>query len=148
MNEEYKIEILRFSQVICDHYKINMEDLQSERRFRKLVHPRQLIWAIARDIYGARITFEEMGALLGGKDHATVIHGCKTIANLLDTDAAFRMQYNGFLRMAKIKVYKEPPQTIKAKLSEILTYTDIINMRIAMRELITAINPRSTLLNY
>jgi len=139
MKETYEIEVLNIAKVVCGHYQIEVADLQSRRRFGRLVLPRQITWSLAREIYGKRITYDALGKLLGGKDHATVLSACTTIQNYCDTDGAFREKYANLLNITRD--LKSPP-TIADKLASVLHYTDMINIKIAIRELLTVMRPQ------
>lgn len=144
MKESYKLEIMAFAKAICDHYEIKIEDLQSKRRFRKLVQPRQIIWSMARDIYGARITLAALGHMFGGKDHATVLAASKAVKNDRDTDKGFNLRYEQFLQEAKDRINARPlktqDNTLAGRLREMMAYQDIINLKIGMRQLIAELS--------
>jgi hypothetical protein len=140
-----KTHVLEIAGVICREYGITLNDLQSSRRYSKtVVLPRQLIWALVRDIYGAKISLRELGEIFGGKDHATVIHGCKAIANLCETDKKFRSRYYSLkLVIGKARAEK-PPKTedsLMDQLSDVLRYKDAVSMKISLRKVIADLKP-------
>lgn len=74
--------------VICNYQSISIEDFYSKSKKRELVQARQLAMYFAKKC--TKLSLAEIGKQCGGKDHATVIHALKTIANLLETDKQFR----------------------------------------------------------
>ena len=76
--------ILEILEMICEHQLQPMEKVLSKSRKREYVFCRQLAMTIC---YNARIeSLAEIGSIIGGKDHATVLHAKKTIGNLCDYD--------------------------------------------------------------
>ena len=67
-----------------------MELLQSKTRKREIVQARQVAMYFSKSL--TKSSLATIGAQIGGKDHATVLHACKTVNNLLDTDKHFRNQ--------------------------------------------------------
>ncbi|MDO5541518.1 MAG: chromosomal replication initiator protein DnaA [Eubacteriales bacterium] len=62
---------------VCDHFHVKKEDIQGSKRNAEIVLPRQIIMYLCRDM--TQTQFKEIGHILGGRDHSTIIHGCKTI---------------------------------------------------------------------
>lgn len=72
-------EVIR---TICDYYGIKTTQLKGEKRDAKLVRARQTcMYVLKRDL---NLTYSEIGNLLGGRDHTTVMHGVRKIENLLE----------------------------------------------------------------
>ena len=69
---------------------IDKERLNSSERTREVAIARQLAMYLAKQHTKAPLT--AIGAAIGGRNHATVLHSCKTISNLMDTDKAFQRQ--------------------------------------------------------
>lgn len=69
---------------VADFYKVTIADLKSPRRTKSLAHPRQVAMYLCKKI--ARQSFPEIGAKFGGKDHTTVMHACRKIESLLETN--------------------------------------------------------------
>lgn len=70
--------------VVCDHFNITTEDMKSGKRNKELVIPRQMIMYLCRSMTNA--TYKEIAFLLGGRDHSTIIHGEKSIVQLIEKD--------------------------------------------------------------
>jgi hypothetical protein len=73
-------------------------DLAGKRRDRETVVPRQVAMFLMRDLTGASLA--EIGALLGGRDHSTVLHGCERVAGQLGHDEALRRLVEAARRLA------------------------------------------------
>ncbi len=68
----------------ANHFQVKLSDLKSSKRNRVYAYPRQLAMFLIRDLM--KLSYPEIGKTFGGKDHATVIHACKKINNLLQHD--------------------------------------------------------------
>lgn len=71
--------------VVADFYKLNVSDLKSPRRQRSLAYPRQIAMYLCKK--HVLSSFPEIGSKFGGKDHTTVMHACKKIERLLESDS-------------------------------------------------------------
>ena len=69
---------------MCEHYGVRKEDILSKKRNTDIVVPRQIIMYLCREYTDASL--EEIGKLLGKKDHTTVMSGINKIKNLLGKD--------------------------------------------------------------
>ena len=85
-----EITIDHIKEVVCESCGISTEDFESTRRTRKIALARQIAMYLSKKHTKAPLT--TIGTAIGGKNHATVLHSCKQISNLLDTDKVFRMQ--------------------------------------------------------
>ena len=63
--------------LVSDHFQIKVSDIKSKRRTRNLVHPRQIAMYLCHRVVGASLP--EVGRVLGGKDHTTVLHACRQV---------------------------------------------------------------------
>ncbi|MBO7516074.1 MAG: chromosomal replication initiator protein DnaA, partial [Lachnospiraceae bacterium] len=70
--------------VVADHYGITVSDLVSDKRIASLTTARQVAMYLCRSL--TNLQLKKIGALLGGRDHATVIHGITKIENELETN--------------------------------------------------------------
>lgn len=75
-------------QTVADFYRIRIDDLKSHRRMKTWAHPRQVAMYLCKK--HLKVSFPELGTHFGGKDHTTVLHACKKIQNLLESDAALQ----------------------------------------------------------
>ena len=86
-NTTREVSIDYIQKVICDYFDLSLEVLNSKTRKRRIVQARQLLCSSKKL---TKSSLANIGAQCGGKDHATVLHACKTVNNLADTDKQFR----------------------------------------------------------
>jgi len=87
-NTAREVSIDYIQKVVCDYFELPIELLKSKTRKREVVQARQIAMFFSKKMTKASLA--SIGAQCGGKDHATVLHACKTVNNLLDTDKRFR----------------------------------------------------------
>lgn len=76
--------------VVCKHYNISMEKLKSHRRFRELSFARMVCYYLIRK--HTTLGLIAIGKRMGGRDHATIINGVKTIKDIMSVDVNVRLQ--------------------------------------------------------
>lgn len=87
--EKKEITMTIIQSIICSYFKIPIYDIQSPSRKRDIVQTRQLIMYFAKKYTKFSLSF--IGKKIGNRDHATVLHSCKTIKNLKETDKKFKL---------------------------------------------------------
>lgn len=87
-NTKRELTIQHIEQVVCDHFNIPVDNIKSKTRKREIVQARQVVMYFARNL--TKSSLATIGAEVGGKDHATVLHACKTVNNLMDTEKHFK----------------------------------------------------------
>ncbi|MBE0677333.1 MAG: chromosomal replication initiator protein DnaA [Bacteroidales bacterium] len=95
-----EITIDYIQKVVCEYYKIPVDLMQGKTRKREIVQARQVSMYFSKSLTKASLA--SIGSLIGGKDHATVLHACKTVNNLIDTDRHFRNQINEIEKKLKV----------------------------------------------
>ena len=85
---EVEISVGRIQDTVCSYFKISQEQFLSRTRKREIVQARQIAMYLSRS--HTKTSLSSIGAQLGGKDHATVLHACNTVCDLMDTDRSFR----------------------------------------------------------
>ena len=80
--KEYNIPSI--TKAVCDYFKMKPDQLQAKTRKREIVQARQIAMYFAKHLTDSSLS--SIGAQIGKKDHATVLHACKTIGNLKETD--------------------------------------------------------------
>ena len=83
-----EVTIDYIQKVVCDYFNIPIDSIQSHTRKREIVQARQLTMYFAKKMTKSSLAI--IGLQCGNKDHATVLHACKTIANLCETDKQFQ----------------------------------------------------------
>ena len=71
---------------VLDHFGMRLSQLQSKRRSRHIVLPRQVCMFLARRM--TKLSLEDIGTYFGGRDHTTVMHACRKIEQQVHSDAA------------------------------------------------------------
>ena len=85
-----EITIDHIIQVVCNYLNLDFARFNSTERTREIAQARQIAMYLAKQHTKAPLT--TIGAAIGGRNHATVLHSCKAVTNLLETDKAFRHQ--------------------------------------------------------
>ena len=83
--------------VVAEYYNIRVSDLHSKKRSRSITRPRQLAMAVTKEL--TTFSLPEIGDSFGGRDHTTVIHACKKIAELRDKDIAVNEDFKNVVRL-------------------------------------------------
>jgi chromosomal replication initiator protein len=86
-NNKREISISNIQKVVCDYFNIQVDQLQVKTRKREIVQARQIAMFFSKSLTKASLA--TIGSQIGGKDHATVLHACKTVNNLIETDKRF-----------------------------------------------------------
>jgi chromosomal replication initiator protein len=89
-NTKREVSIDYIQKVVCSYFEIPTDSIQSKTRKREIVQARQVAMYFSKNLTKASLA--TIGAQIGGKDHATVLHACKTVNNLLETDKLFKGQ--------------------------------------------------------
>ena len=90
------VTIENIQKTVADYYKVRMADLLSKRRSRSVARPRQVAMALAKELTSHSLP--EIGDAFGGRDHTTVLHACKRIKDLRDTEQRMKEDYSNLLR--------------------------------------------------
>ena len=87
-NTAREVSIDYIQKVVCDYFDLPIELLKSKTRKREIVQARQISMYFAKKM--TKSSLANIGLHCGGKDHATVLHACRTVNNLSETDKHFR----------------------------------------------------------
>jgi chromosomal replication initiator protein len=71
---------------VARHFGVTLDELRSKARHKEIVAPRHLAMYLLRE--DARLSLPQIGALLGGKDHSSVVHACEKIGREIGRDGA------------------------------------------------------------
>ncbi|MDX1696404.1 MAG: chromosomal replication initiator protein DnaA, partial [Ketobacteraceae bacterium] len=82
-----QVSVDNIQRVVAEYYNIKIADLLSPRRSRSVTRPRQVAMALAKELTSH--SYPEIGDGFGGRDHTTVMHGCKKVLELRDVDPDF-----------------------------------------------------------
>lgn len=90
------VSVDNIQRVVAEYYKIKVSDLNSKRRSRSVARPRQVAMFLAKDL--TNHSLPEIGEYFGGRDHTTVLHACRKIREMQDSDADIREDLKNLLR--------------------------------------------------
>jgi len=99
-NSKKELSVDYIQKVVCDFFNLSPDLLQSRTRKREIVQARQIAMYFSKTL--TKSSLASIGAMIGGKDHATVLHACKTVNNLMDTDKRFKGQIESIEKKLKV----------------------------------------------
>jgi chromosomal replication initiator protein len=91
------VTIDNIQKTVAEYYKIRVADLLSKRRNRSIARPRQVAMALAKEL--TNHSLPEIGDAFGGRDHTTIMYGCKKVAELKELDSVISDDYAKLLRI-------------------------------------------------
>lgn len=86
---EQNITVDRVIKAVSSYFNVSVEDLQSRSRKRQLVQSRQIAMYLCRSLI-PNCSLSAIGSEMGGKDHATVLHSCNIVSDLVNVDRMFK----------------------------------------------------------
>lgn len=81
---------------VAEYFKIRVSDLLAKKRTRSIARPRQIAMALAKELTSHSLP--EIGDAFGGRDHTTVLHACRKVVELKETDNRIAEDYRNLLR--------------------------------------------------
>jgi len=90
------VSIENIQKTVAQYYKLRVGDLVSNRRTRSVARPRQIAMALAKEL--TNHSLPEIGDAFGGRDHTTVLHACRKVAELKENDPFIGEEYTVLLR--------------------------------------------------
>lgn len=94
--QEKLVTIENIQKTVAEYYKIKVSDLLSKRRSRSVARPRQVAMALAKELTNKSLP--EIGDGFGGRDHTTVLHACRKIAELKEEQNDIKEDYSNLIR--------------------------------------------------
>lgn len=91
------VSLENIQRTAAEYYKIKISDLMSKRRSRSVARPRQVAMALSKEL--TNHSLPEIGESFGGRDHTTVLHACKKIKELRESDGDIREDYQNLIRL-------------------------------------------------
>ncbi|MCW9012572.1 MAG: chromosomal replication initiator protein DnaA [Gammaproteobacteria bacterium] len=91
------ITIDNIQKTVAEYFQIRSSDLLSNRRSRSITRPRQVAMALSKEL--TNHSLPEIGNAFGGRDHTTILHGCRKIAELRESDSKINEDYTNLLRI-------------------------------------------------
>jgi chromosomal replication initiator protein len=95
--QDRQIGVDNIQKRVADYYKIRLGDVLSKTRTRSIARPRQVAMALAKEL--TNHSLPEIGNAFGGRDHTTVLHACRKIEELKESNPDIREDYNNLLRL-------------------------------------------------
>ena len=90
------VTIDNIQKTVAEYYKIRVSDLLSARRSRSITRPRQLAMTLSKEL--TNHSLPEIGDAFGGRDHTTVLHACRKVTSLRESDQRINDDYINLLR--------------------------------------------------
>ena len=94
--QERLVTIDNIQKTVVEYFKIRMADLSSKSRRRSITRPRQIAMSLAKEL--TTHSLPEIGDAFGGRDHTTVMHACRRIKELRESENRIREDYRNLLR--------------------------------------------------
>ncbi|GAB3339177.1 chromosomal replication initiator protein DnaA [Marilutibacter aestuarii] len=94
--QQQAIGIPNIQKTVADYYGLQIKDLLSKRRTRSLARPRQMAMALTKEL--TEHSLPEIGDAFAGRDHTTVLHACRQIRTLMETDGKMREDWDKLIR--------------------------------------------------
>ena len=94
--QERLVTVENIQKTVAEYYKIRVADLLSRRRSRSITRPRQMAMALAKEL--TNHSLPEIGDAFGGRDHTTVLHACRVVKELRDSQQRLNEDYSNLLR--------------------------------------------------
>lgn len=90
------VSIANIQKTVADYYGLQIKDLLSKRRTRMLARPRQVAMALSKEL--TEHSLPEIGDAFAGRDHTTVLHACRQVRKLMETDGKLREDWDKLIR--------------------------------------------------
>lgn len=94
-----EISLAKIQHTVCEYFGISAESMVSKTRKREIVQARQIAMYLGRNM--TKTSLASIGSHIGGKDHATVLHACNTVSDLIETDKNFRQYVSDIERQLR-----------------------------------------------
>lgn len=94
-----QITVEHIQKTVADYCKIKIADMHSKKRTRDIARPRQMAMALTKEL--TQMSLPAIGDAFGGRDHTTVLHACRTIEDLRQSDQTLAHEYAVLLEMLR-----------------------------------------------
>lgn len=91
-----QISIENIQKTVADYYKLKVSDMYSKKRSRMIARPRQVAMALAKEL--TSLSLPDIGDAFGGRDHTTVLHACRKVADLRACDPDITRDFDALLQ--------------------------------------------------
>jgi chromosomal replication initiator protein len=94
--QKRQVSIENIQKTVADFYKIKVADMFSKKRSRALARPRQIAMALTKEL--TSMSLPDIGDAFGGRDHTTVLHACRKVAELKQEDPLLQKDFQTLLQ--------------------------------------------------
>ena len=94
-----QISIENIQKTVADYYKIKVSEMYSKKRSRNVARPRQMAMALAKEL--TQLSLPDIGDAFGGRDHTTVLHACRKIAELKSENPEIGRDFEALLQVLR-----------------------------------------------
>jgi chromosomal replication initiator protein len=94
-----QISIDNIQKTVAEYYKIKVSEMYSKKRSRNIARPRQIAMALAKEL--THLSLPDIGEAFGGRDHTTVLHACRKVANLKETNHEITHDFDSLLKVLR-----------------------------------------------
>jgi chromosomal replication initiator protein len=94
-----QISIENIQKTVADYYKIKVAEMYSKKRSRNIARPRQVAMALAKEL--TQLSLPDIGEAFGGRDHTTVLHACRKIAELKSSNSDITRDVTSLLKVLR-----------------------------------------------
>jgi chromosomal replication initiator protein len=91
-----QVSIENIQKTVADYYKIKVSEMYSKKRTRNVARPRQIAMALAKEL--THMSLPDIGEAFGGRDHTTVLHACRKVADLRSSNTDVTRDVNSLLK--------------------------------------------------
>lgn len=98
-SQSRQISIENIQKTVADYYKIKVSEMYSKKRSRNVARPRQVAMALAKEL--TQMSLPDIGEAFGGRDHTTVLHACRKIAELRGTSHEMTSDITSLLKVLR-----------------------------------------------
>jgi len=95
--QDRQLTIENIQKIVAEYFKIRVADLHSKRRSRSITRPRQMAMSLCKEL--TNHSLPEIGDAFGGRDHTTVLHACRKVKELIETEVSIAEDYANLIRI-------------------------------------------------
>ena len=94
-----QVSIDNIQRTVADYYKIKVSEMYSKKRSRNVARPRQIAMALAKEL--TQLSLPDIGDAFGGRDHTTVLHACRKVAELKSDSPEISRDFEALLQVLR-----------------------------------------------
>ena len=94
-----ELSLEKIKEVVCGYFSVSEDSVASKSRVRDVANARHIAMYLSKQM--TKKSLSEIGRVIGGRDHATVLHSCSVVNDLMETDKDFRSHVEEIERLLK-----------------------------------------------